>query len=59
MLSDVTLSPRGYKEATCNLTFEVKIDFIHKARWVLDGHKTPSHIVSDHAGVASRECVRI
>ena len=30
-----------------------------KARWELDGHKTPSPEDSTHAGVASRESVRI
>ena len=39
--------------------FDVKMDFSRKARWVLDGHKTPSPEGSTYAGVVSRESVRI
>ena len=35
------------------------MDFTRKARWVLDGHKTPNPIGSTYAGVVSRESVRI
>ena len=35
------------------------MDFTRKARWVLDGHKTPDPIGSTYAGVVSRESVRI
>ena len=35
------------------------MDFTRKARWVLDGHKTPEPNVSTYAGVVSRESVRI
>ena len=35
------------------------MDFTRKARWVLDGHKTPNPIGSTHAGVASRDSIRI
>ena len=35
------------------------MDFARKARWVLDGHKTPDPIGSTYAGVVSRESVRI
>ena len=38
---------------------DVKMDFTRKARWVLDGHKTPDPIRSTFAGVVSRESVRI
>ena len=44
---------------TRHLVFDVKMDFTRKARWVLDGHKTPSPIGSTYAGVVSRESVRI
>ena len=37
--------------------FDVKIT--RKARWVLDGHKTPKPTGSTYAGVVSRESVRI
>ena len=35
------------------------MDFSRKSRWVLDGHKTPDPVGSTHAGVASRDSVRI
>ena len=35
------------------------MDFTGKARWVLDGHKTPDLVGSKYAGVVSRESVRI
>ena len=35
------------------------MDFTRKARWVLDGHRTPDPIRSTFAGVDSRESVRI
>ena len=41
------------------MVFDVKMDFTRKARWVLDGHKTPDPEGSTYAGVVSRESVRI
>ena len=35
------------------------MDFTRKARWVLDGHKTPNPIGSTYAGVVSRDSIRI
>ena len=35
------------------------MDFSRKARWVLDGHKTPDPVGSKYAGVVSREIFRI
>eukprot|EP00957_Ditylum_brightwellii_P135660 10345167-Ditylum_brightwellii.AAC.1 len=35
------------------------MDFTRKARWVLDGHKTPDPAGSTYVGVVSRESVRI
>ena len=35
------------------------MDFTRKARWVLDGHRTPDLIGSTFAGVVSHESVRI
>ena len=35
------------------------MDFTRKARWVLNGHKTPDLIGSTYAGVVSRESARI
>ena len=35
------------------------MDFNWKARWVLDGHKTPNPVGSTYDGFVSRESVRI
>ena len=51
--------PVGWKKVTGHLIFDVKMDLTRKARWVLDGHKTPDPIHSTYAGVVSRESVRI
>ena len=51
--------PPGWHKVTGHLVFDVKMDFTRKARWVLDGHKTPDPIGSTYAGVVSRESVRI
>ena len=51
--------PHGWKQVTRHLVWDVKMDFTRKARWVLDGHKTPDLIGSTYAGVVSRESVHI
>jgi len=51
--------PVGWSKVTGHLVFDVKMDFTRKARWVLDGHLTPSPEGSTYAGVVSRESVRI
>ena len=51
--------PVEYQLATCHLIFDVKMDFTRKARFVLDGHKTPDPEGSTWAGVMSRDSVRI
>jgi hypothetical protein len=51
--------PVGWSKVTGHIIFDVKMDFTRKARWVLDGHKTPNPIGSTYAGVVSRESVRI
>ena len=59
MLDEGVHVPHGWKRATGHLVWDVKMDFTRKARWVLDGHKTPDPIGSTHAGVVSRESVCI
>ena len=49
----------GWSKVTGHLIFDVKMDFTRKARWVLDGHKTPDTVGYTYAGVVSRESVRI
>ena len=51
--------PPGRNKVTGHLVFDVKMDFTRKARWVLDGHKTPYLVGSTYAGVVSRESARI
>ena len=57
ILEDNVSMPMGHKKVTGHLVFDVKIDFTRKARWVLDGNKTPSPTGSTYAGLVSRESV--
>ena len=59
ILDDGQLAPKGWSRVTGHLVWDVKMDFTRKARWVLDGHKTPDPEESTYAGVVSRESVRI
>jgi hypothetical protein len=52
-------APPGWTPVTGHLIFDVKMDFLQKAWWVLDGHKTADPIGSTYAGVVLRESVRI
>ena len=51
--------PPGYTFASGHIVFDVRMTLERKARWVKDGHKTPSPEWSTFAGVVSRESVRI
>jgi hypothetical protein len=51
--------PVGWTKSSGHLVFDVKMDFTRKARWVKDGHRTPTPAESTYAGVVSRESVRI
>ena len=59
ILDEGVHAPHGWKQVTGHLVWDVKMDFTRKARWVLDGHKTPDPIGSTYAGVVSRESVWI
>ena len=59
ILDEGAHAPHGWKQVTGHLVWHVKMDFTRKARWVLDGHKTPDPIGSTYAGVVSRESVCI
>ena len=59
LLAEGQRAPPGWSHVTGHLVWDVKMDFTRKARWVLDGHKTPSATISTYAGVVSRESVRI
>ena len=51
--------PVVYTHASGHLVFDVRMTLKRKARWVKDGHKTPTPEWSTFAGVVSRESVRI
>jgi hypothetical protein len=59
ILEDGQNAPPGWSKQTGHLVFDVKMDLTRKARWVLDGHKTPDPSGSTYAGVVLRESVRI
>ena len=59
ILDEGAHAPHGWKQVTRHLVWDVKMDFTRKARWVLDGHKTPDLIGSTYAGMVSRESVHI
>jgi hypothetical protein len=59
ILEEGAKAPAGWSKVTGHLVFDVKMDFTRKARWVLDGHKTPDIVGSTYAGVVSRESIRI
>ena len=59
ILEEGQKAPPGWNKASRHLIWDVKMDFTRKARWVLDGHKTPDPIGSTFAGVVSWESVRI
>ena len=51
--------PVGWTPQSGHMVFDIKMDLTRKARWVLDGHKTPDIDGSTFAGVVSRESVCI
>ena len=59
VLDEGQKAPAGWHEVTGHLVWDVKIDFTQKARWVLDGHKSPDPIGSTFEGVVSRESMHI
>ena len=59
ILDDNYVVPLVWSKVTGHLIFDCKMDMTRKARWVLDGHKTPEPLHSTYAGVVSRESVRI
>ena len=59
ILEENKQAPPGWSKVTENLIFDVKMDFTRKARFVLDGYKTPYTIGSTYAGVVSHESISI
>ena len=58
-LEEGQTAPPGWNKVSGHLIWYVKMDFTRKARWVLDGHKTPDPIGSTFTGVVSRESAQI
>lgn len=52
-------APPGYKEITCHMNFEVKMDLRRKARYVAGGHLTDPPTSMTYSSVVSRESIRI
>ena len=59
VLDEGQKAPAGWHKVTGHHIWDVKMDFTRKARWVLDGHKTPDPIGSMFVGVVSRESMHI
>ncbi len=59
ILPEGSKPPPGYTKASGHLVFDVRMTLERKARWVKDGHRTPTPANSTYAGVVSRESVRI
>ena len=51
--------PVGYKEITCHLIFDLKLDMTRKARYVAGGHLTQVPTYMTYSSVVSRDTVRI
>ena len=52
-------APPGWFRASGHIIFDIKMDFMRKARWVKDGHKTLDSTTSRFAGVVSRKNIWI
>ena len=52
-------APVGYKEITCHLIFDIKLDMTRKARYVAGGHLTDVPTSMTYSSVVSRDTVRI
>ena len=48
-----------WKKVIEHLVWDVKMDFMRKARWVLNGHKMPDPVGSTFTGVVSWESIWI
>ena len=59
VLDEREQAPNGWKKVIGHLVWDVKMDFMRKARWVLDGHKMPDQVGSTFTRVVSRESIWI
>ena len=58
-LEIVQAVPSKHERTSDHVMFDVKIDFNHEAMWVLDGHRHLSPEGYVHAGVVSRESIKV
>jgi hypothetical protein len=49
--------PLGFKKIDCHMVFDVKLDLVHKARFVAGGHQTDPQKESVYSSVISRDSV--
>ncbi len=54
-----TQAPPGYKLIPLRIIFEIKMDFMRKARLIAGGHRTDPPAQLTYSSVVSRESVRI
>ena len=59
VLDEGQKAPNGWKKVIGHLVWDVKMDFMRKARWVLDGHKMLDPVGSTFTRVVSRESMQI
>ena len=59
ILEEAKQAPSRWYKVTGHLVFDGNMDFICKARWRVDGHKTPDLVGSTYVDVVSRESMRI
>ena len=52
-------APLGYKELTCHLIYDVKIDFTRKYRYVAGGDITDPRSSMTYVSMVSRDSVRL
>jgi hypothetical protein len=49
----------GFREIGCHIVFDIKMDFMRKARFCAGGHTTDTPMVMTYSSVASRDSVQI
>ena len=59
ILDDDDNIPVDYQHIACHMIFDAKLNFTRKASLVARGHVTDLPATATHAGVVSRESVRI
>jgi hypothetical protein len=56
---DDDVMPPGFKKIDCHMVFDVKLDLVHKARFVAGGHQTDPPKESVYSSVVSHDSVRL